>query len=409
MAIEPAPGREKRTSWKTFLKAQWDVMAATDFFTVEVWAPNGLLTCYVLFVVRLKTRCVHIAGVTTAPNGTYIKQVARNLTDVSDGFLVNSRYLIMDRDTKYTEEFRDYLDRDGVKPVHCPARAPNCNAYAERFVRSIKDECLDRIILFGEATLRRALREYVTHFRSERNHQGVGNRLLEPLVTQEKRNETLVALNVTRTRVTVLTFNLTIIALMVTMLSRNKPLSPGFVQAHLTISVALFIGFCLTLFGLWWLLMSQNLDSEGLSRPWPFTLGALTTYLALSQTVTAFMHLYLVEIRSTVEVAPTGADASYLSLVPIAVIGNVGLAILYLFGGAIWVLMTYIAPFFTGLRAPITNGRKWVLAGYYFALQAPIYWLYAKAWHLQHAAVQEPMNMLHLFALQFIQPLFWFR
>ena len=104
--IEPAPGREKRTSWKTFLKAHWDVMAATDFFTVEVWIPPGLSTHYVMFVMRLKTRAVHIAGITTAPNGAYMKQVARNLTDVSDGFLLDSRYLSMDRDTKYTEAFR---------------------------------------------------------------------------------------------------------------------------------------------------------------------------------------------------------------------------------------------------------------------------------------------------------------
>ena len=178
--IEPAPEREKRTSWQTFLQAHWEVMAATDFFTVEVWMPRGLVTYYVLFVIRLKTRCVHIAGVTTAPNGAYLEQVARNLTDVSDGFLLTSRSLIMDRDTKYTEDFRNYLDREGVKPVRCPARAPNCNAFAERFVRSIKAECLDRMIIFGEASLRRALREYVAHYSSERNHQGVGNRLLEP-------------------------------------------------------------------------------------------------------------------------------------------------------------------------------------------------------------------------------------
>ena len=181
--IEPAPEREKRTSWRAFLKSHWDVMAATDFFTVEVWTPRGLLTYYVLFVMGLKTRSVHIAGVTTSPNGAYMKQVARNLTDASDGFLSNSRYLIMDRDTKYSAEFRGYLDREGVKPVRCPARAPNCNAFAERFVRSIKDECLGRMILFGEASLRRALREYVLHFRGERNHQGVGNRLLESCAT----------------------------------------------------------------------------------------------------------------------------------------------------------------------------------------------------------------------------------
>ena len=179
--IEPAPEREKRTSWRTFLKAHWDVMAATDFFTVEVWTPRGLATYYVLFIIHLSTRSVYLGGVRLAPNGAFMKQVARNLTDVSDGFLLNKAFLLMDRDTKYTEEFRDYLDREGVKPVRCPVRAPNCNAFAERFVRSIKDECLDRMILFGEASLRRALREYVAHYQTERNHQGVGNRLLEPL------------------------------------------------------------------------------------------------------------------------------------------------------------------------------------------------------------------------------------
>jgi len=101
-----------------------------------------------------------------------MKQMTRNLADVSDGFLLNKAFLIMDRDTKYTEDFRDFLDREGVKPVRCPVRAPNCNAFAERFVRSIKDECLDRLILFGEASLRRALRVYGAHYHSERNHRG---------------------------------------------------------------------------------------------------------------------------------------------------------------------------------------------------------------------------------------------
>ena len=187
--IEPAPEREKRTSWTTFLKSHWDVMAATDFFTVEVWTPRGLVTYYVLFIIHLSTRSVHIAGVTTAPNGSFMKQVARNLTDVSDGFLLDSRHLIMDRDTKYTDDFRDHLDREGVKPVRCPARAPNCNAFAERFVRSIKEECLDRMILFGEASLRRALRAYVVHYHTERNHQGVGNRLLAPLAKVGSTND----------------------------------------------------------------------------------------------------------------------------------------------------------------------------------------------------------------------------
>jgi len=145
----------------------------------------------VLFIIHFSTRSVHFAGVTTAPKGAFMKQVARNLTDVSDGFLLNKAFLIMDRDTKYTDDFRDYLDREGVKPVRCLARAPNCNAFAERFVRSIKEECLDRMILFGEASLRRALREYVVHYHSERNHQGVGNRLLLPLATVSSTDETI--------------------------------------------------------------------------------------------------------------------------------------------------------------------------------------------------------------------------
>lgn len=178
--IEPAPERGKRTSWRTFLKAHWDVIAATDFFTVEVWTPRGLVTYYILFVIHLATRRVCIAGVTPNPNGAFMMQIARNLIDEFDGFLKDYRFLIMDRDTKFTEAFRDALEREGVEPVRCPPRAPTCNAYAERFVRSIKSECLERMIFFGERSLRHALREYSTHYLSERNHQGVDNQLLEP-------------------------------------------------------------------------------------------------------------------------------------------------------------------------------------------------------------------------------------
>ncbi len=178
--IEPAPERGKRTTWATFLKAHWEVMTATDFFTVAVWTPRGLVTYYVLFFIHLATRTVHIAGITTTPDSAFMKQVARNLTDDIDGFLINKEYLIMDRDTKYTRAFRHHLEREGVTPVRCPPRAPNCNAYAERFVRSIKEECLGRMIFFGERSLRRVVNEYVEHYHAERNHQGVGNNLLFP-------------------------------------------------------------------------------------------------------------------------------------------------------------------------------------------------------------------------------------
>ncbi len=155
-------------------------MAATDFFTIEVWTSRGLVTYYVLFVIHLATRRVCIAGATPSPNAAFMIQIARNLTDEFDGFLRHHSYLIMDRDKKFTEAFRDALEREGVEPVRCPPRAPTCNAYAERFVRSIKSECLDRMILLGERSLRRALHEYITHYLRERNHQGVDNQLLEP-------------------------------------------------------------------------------------------------------------------------------------------------------------------------------------------------------------------------------------
>ena len=187
--IEPAPERKKRTSWKTFLKAHWEVMTATDFFTVEIWTARGLVTYYVLFFMHLSTRFVHIAGVTTSPNGAFMQQGARNLTDLDDGFLLNKAFLIMDRDTKYTDAFKAYLKREGITPVLCPVRAPNCNAFAERFVRSIKDECLGRMILFGERSLRRVLKEYIAHYHTERNHQGLGNRLLDPIYAAESTDD----------------------------------------------------------------------------------------------------------------------------------------------------------------------------------------------------------------------------
>jgi Arc/MetJ family transcription regulator len=152
-------------------------MAATDFFPVEVWTPRGLVIYYgsVRHATQDAFRAHHRGN--HGAQRAYMKQVARNLINVSDGFLANSRYLIMDCDTKYTEDFRGHLDREGVKPVLCPVRVPNCKAQ--------NDLCVP----FGEASLRRALRETVADYHTERNHQGVGNRLLEPLATVSSTND----------------------------------------------------------------------------------------------------------------------------------------------------------------------------------------------------------------------------
>jgi putative transposase len=137
-----------------------------------------LVTHYVLFFIDLARRTVKIAGVTTHPNDLWMTQIARNLTDPQECFLHGIRLLILDRDSKYCDAFRAVLVREGLGIVRLPPRSPNLNAFAERFVRSVKEQCLDRMIFFGSASLRRALTQYTAHYHGERNHQGVGNRIL---------------------------------------------------------------------------------------------------------------------------------------------------------------------------------------------------------------------------------------
>jgi putative transposase len=134
---------------------------------------TGLVRYVVFFVIDIETRRVQIAGISHNLTGTWMKQIARNLTDSEDGFLRGTRYLILDRDPLYTAAFRALLKDAGVEALRLPARSPNLNAYAERFVLSIKSECLDRIVPLSEKHLRRAVREYVEHYHSERHHQGL--------------------------------------------------------------------------------------------------------------------------------------------------------------------------------------------------------------------------------------------
>ena len=181
--IEPAPERGKRTPWKKFLKAHWGAIAAADFFTVEVWMLRGLTRIHVFFVIDLATRRVQIAGMSASPSGRWTEQMARNLTDPFDGYLRNHRCLICDRDPLYTRAFRNILGSSGVTVVRLPPRSPNLNAYAERFVRSIKSESLERMIFLGEQHLRTVIDEYMEHYHLERNHQGLENRLIAPSQT----------------------------------------------------------------------------------------------------------------------------------------------------------------------------------------------------------------------------------
>jgi len=174
----PAPERKRTTTWAEFIRTHLALLAGTDFFTVEVLTWRRLVTYYVLFIIHLESRRVDIAGITDHPNEQWMQQMARNVTMGGCGALRQCRYLLHDRDTKYTAAFRATIETGHVRTLSLPARSP------ERWVRSVKDECLSKIILFGDRSLRRAVSEYVAHYHTERNHQGKSNVLLFPDVTE---------------------------------------------------------------------------------------------------------------------------------------------------------------------------------------------------------------------------------
>ena len=178
--LPPAPERKHATTWPAFIRTHLALLAGTDFFTAEVLTLRGLVTYYVLFFIHLDSRRVDIAGITIHPDELWMQQMARNVTMEGCGILRHCRYLLHDRDTKYTRSFRAIIASGQVEPLALPARCPNLNAYAERWVRSVKVECLSKVILLGECSLRRALNEFVEHYHAERNHQGKGNVLLFP-------------------------------------------------------------------------------------------------------------------------------------------------------------------------------------------------------------------------------------
>src|SRR5262249_34970677 len=141
---------------------------------------RGLATYYVLFFLNLKSRRVSLAGVTRHPTEAWMQQMARNAMDENSGTLRQHRYVLHDRDAKFCTSFRAILASGQVCCLTLPARSPNLNAFAERWVRSVKQECLSKLILFGEVSLRHSLSEFIEHYHAERNHQGKANALLFP-------------------------------------------------------------------------------------------------------------------------------------------------------------------------------------------------------------------------------------
>ena len=177
---DPSPDRGRKTRWSEFLKIHWESLTAIDFFTTEIYTWAGITRYYVLVSIDYATRKVNVVGISQQPYGDWMKQMARNLTDPFAGFLKDKRYLIHDRDPLFTKEFRSILQSSGVKPIKTLPMAPHLNCIIERFIRSIKTESLDRMLIFGEKHLRYIINEYMQHYHEERPHQGLDNEIIEP-------------------------------------------------------------------------------------------------------------------------------------------------------------------------------------------------------------------------------------
>lgn len=178
--LSPQPERKRKITWSEFISTHWKSLAAIDFFTTEVYTMKGLTRYMVLVAIDYATRKVEIVGISECPYGGWMKQMAKNLTDPLSGFLKKKKYLIHDRDPLFTKTFQAMLKAGGIKSIRSMPMAPNFNPFIERFIRSIKAECLDRMLIFGETHLRHCLEEYVQHYHSERPHQGLDNTIIEP-------------------------------------------------------------------------------------------------------------------------------------------------------------------------------------------------------------------------------------
>jgi hypothetical protein len=170
--LRPAPRRPSVT-WRAFLRAQATGIIATDFFTVET---VRLKTLYILFFIELHTRQVRLAGVTDHPNGPWVVQRARELSMERPVGTTAPRFLLRDRDSKFTRAFDDVFTSDGTQVIRTPIQAPNANAFAERWVRTVRQECLDRVLIWGRRQLERVLNEYVRHYNDQRPHRSLALR-----------------------------------------------------------------------------------------------------------------------------------------------------------------------------------------------------------------------------------------
>jgi transposase InsO family protein len=182
--LDPAP-RQVATTWRAFLRQQAAGILACDFFTVDT---VFLQRVYVLFVIELGSRRVHLAGVTAHPTGWWVAQQARNLVATLDDQATAFKFLIRDRDTKFTRAFDDVWRSTGTEIIRTSVRAPNANAVAERWVGTVRRKCLDQLLIVGPQQLVRVLRRYVQHYNQHRPHRSLAHATPVPSDRAEARN-----------------------------------------------------------------------------------------------------------------------------------------------------------------------------------------------------------------------------
>jgi putative transposase len=175
--IPPAPERGGSPSWRHLMTHYKDQLLACDFFTVETLF---LQTIYVLFFIEVGSRRVHFAGCTTNPNATWVAQQARHMVWELEDRDPAIRFLIHDNDTSFTKAFDTVFRAEGIKVIHTPFRAPNANAHAERWIRSVREECLNKLLIINQTHLRRVMREFVAYHNTARPHQGIDQQIPIP-------------------------------------------------------------------------------------------------------------------------------------------------------------------------------------------------------------------------------------
>ena len=176
--LDPVP-RRTPTTWRAFLRQQAAGILACDFFTIDtIW----LRRLYVLFFIELDTRRVHLAGVTAHPNGAWVTQQARNLLLALGKRARRLRFVLRDHDAKFSRSFDDLFCSEGAEVVLTPVQAPNANAHAERWIRTVRAECLDWLLIVGRGHLEQVLRVYVQHYNAHRPHRALGLQPPDPAV-----------------------------------------------------------------------------------------------------------------------------------------------------------------------------------------------------------------------------------